>query len=186
MSRLMITSDLHLGHKSITKYRPQFTKEEHDEIIFDNLASNITKRDTLFLLGDIAFTLDWHIKVAAIKCKHKVIILGNHDTDRSVKVHQFAGLYDKVHGLLSHRGYWWSHCPIHPQEMRGRTGNIHGHMHGNNIWDPREFPDASPEELVATVGAGLMTQLDTRYLNACVEHTNFKPISFEELTCLDH
>ncbi len=167
----MVTSDLHLGHKNITKYRPQFTKEEHDEVIFDNLASNITKRDTLFLLGDIAFSLEWHIRVAAIKCKHKVIILGNHDTDRSVKVSQFAGLYDKVHGLLSHRGYWWSHCPIHPQELRGRLGNIHGHLHGNSIWEGDNWSEEN----------GSMQPLDTRYINACVEHTDFKPIRFEDL-----
>ena len=132
MSRLMITSDLHLGHKSICRYRPQFsTMEEHNEILFDNLASNVTKRDTLFLLGDIAFDIEWHLRIADIKCKHKVLILGNHDTDRKPKVHQFAHCYDKIHGLLSHRNYWWSHCPMHPQELRGRLGNIHGHLHGN-------------------------------------------------------
>jgi len=176
MSRLMITSDLHLGHKNICKYRTQFNSmEEHNEIIFDNLASSVTKRDTLFLLGDIAFSLDWHQRVSEIRCKHKVIILGNHDTDRSVKVHQFAGLYDKVHGLLSHRNYWWSHCPIHPQELRGRKGNIHGHLHGNMVW-------GEEQESGGLMGESTWSEVDQRYINACVEHTDWKPVSFEELT----
>jgi calcineurin-like phosphoesterase family protein len=172
MSRLMITSDLHLGHKGICKHRTNFsTPEEHDAIIFDNLASSVTKRDTLFLLGDIAFTLDWHQRLSDIKCKHKVIILGNHDTDRSVKVFQFAHMYDKVHGLLSHRNHWWSHCPIHPQEMRGRKGNIHGHLHDKLIERP-----------VFECGYHVGYYKDTRYLNACVEHTSWFPISYEDLT----
>ena len=161
----MITSDLHLGHKAICKYRPQFsTMEEHNETLFENLATNINKRDTLFLLGDVAFDLSWHHKISEIKCRHKVLILGNHDTDRKPRVHEFASLYDRVHGLLSHRNDWWSHCPIHPQELRGRLGNIHGHLHGNHVWSEN-------------------TQdcIDQRYINACVEHTNYKPISFEEL-----
>ncbi len=170
----MISSDLHLGHKNIIKYREQFsTAEEHHETIFENLATNINKRDTLFLLGDIAFTLDWHLKIAEINCRHKVLLLGNHDTDRSVKIHQFAGFYDKVHGLLSHRNYWFSHCPIHPQELRNRKGNIHGYLHGNNVWEKEGNQDTF---------AQAMDTLDTRYLNACVEHTDWKPISFEELT----
>lgn len=175
MSRLMITSDLHLGHKNICKYRTQFTSmEEHNETLFENLATTVNKRDTLFLLGDIAFSLEWHQRIAEIKCKHKVLILGNHDTDRGVKVQHFQGLYDKIHGLLSHRNYWFSHCPIHPQELRNRQGNIHGHLHGNMVWEEQDPEEAS--------GPTFMSPIDQRYLNACVEHTDWKPISFEELT----
>jgi calcineurin-like phosphoesterase family protein len=148
--------------------------EEHNEIIYDNLASNINKRDTLFLLGDIAFDLGWHQRIAEIRCKNKVLILGNHDTDRSVKVREFTDCYDKVHGLLSHRNYWWSHCPIHPQELRERKGNIHGHLHGNHVM-------AEEQECFGIIGEHTWQELDTRYINACVEHTDFKPVSFEEL-----
>lgn len=174
----MITSDLHLGHKNICKYRTQFsTEEEHNEVMFDNLASSLNKRDTLFMLGDMAFTLEWHKKLSEIKCRHKVLILGNHDTDRSVKVQHFQGMYDKIHSLLSHRNYWFSHCPIHPQELRGRLGNIHGHLHGGVVEREIQVPYSTDEGS----GSRIEVCIDTRYLNACVEHTNFKPISFEEL-----
>lgn len=49
------TSDTHLGHNNILKYRPQFNSiEEHDTAIFDSI-SKLTKRDDLFILGDFIF-----------------------------------------------------------------------------------------------------------------------------------
>lgn len=79
MSKLMISSDLHLGHKAICKYRKDFkSSEEHNEILFDNLASNVNKADTLYLLGDVAFDKYWLDKVSKINCKHKKLICGNH------------------------------------------------------------------------------------------------------------
>ena len=53
MSKVYLIGDTHWGHKNAIKWREQFsTPEEHDEIIFDNIMSTVTKRDTLWLLGD--------------------------------------------------------------------------------------------------------------------------------------
>lgn len=58
MSKRLFTSDWHLNHKSILKYRPQFSSiEEHDQSIFDQLAV-LNKRDTVFVIGDILFDGD--------------------------------------------------------------------------------------------------------------------------------
>lgn len=163
MSRLMLMSDLHLGHKNICKYRTQFSSEdEHHNTIFENLATNINKRDTLYLLGDVAFTPYWLNKIASIKCYHKVLICGNHDTERGIKMEDLVDVYDNVYSLISKRNYWLSHCPIHPQEIRGKLGNIHGHTHNRKIMN----------------GAG---EESSKYINACVEHTDYKPIEFNEL-----
>lgn len=82
MSKLLITSDLHLGHKNICKYRTQFSSaDEHHNFIFENLATNVSKRDTLYILGDCAFDKYWLDKVKSIKCQHKKLILGNHDSE---------------------------------------------------------------------------------------------------------
>lgn len=157
MSRLMLMSDLHLGHKNICKYRPNFSsEEEHSNTIYENLATNIGKRDTLWLLGDVAFTFEWLEKIKQIKCKRKVLIVGNHDLERGITMKHLVDVYDDVFAVLSHRNYWFQHTPMHPQEMRSRLGNIHGHLHGSIIDDPR-------------------------YFNVCVEHTNWKPISFAEV-----
>lgn len=52
-TKIVIWTDLHLGHENAIKWRTQFsTAEEHDEFIFDKLASKVNKRDSLILFGD--------------------------------------------------------------------------------------------------------------------------------------
>lgn len=166
MSRLMITSDLHLGHKNINKFRRQFaTAEEHHEVIFDNFASNINKADSVILLGDIAFDAYWLNRIVDVKCRKKTLILGNHDTEYvNIQTIVNTGAYDSIHSLFSKRNCWFSHCPIHPDEFRGRSLNIHGHLHGDIVTDLYEYGPP-----------------DNSYFNACVEHTKYKPISFSEI-----
>lgn len=168
MSRLLFSADLHLGHKNICKYRTQFSSpEEHDNTLYENLATNINKRDTLYLVGDIAFTFEWLEKIKQINCRHKLLVCGNHDTERGIKMKHLVGVYDDVVALTSKRNYWISHCPIHPQEMRGRLGCIHGHLHSKKVMVDHLVPEPYVE--------------DWNYLNVCVEHTDYKPITFEQL-----
>ena len=163
MSRLMIASDLHLGHSNIVKFREGFSSaDEHHELMFENLASNIQKRDSLILLGDIAFSKFWLEKIKSIKCVKKTLVCGNHDTENGIKMRDLVDVYDDVQALFAKRNIWFSHCPIHPHQFRGKTHNIHGHLH---------------DKLVRTE----LFDRDDRYINACVEHTNYKPISFSEL-----
>lgn len=170
MTRLMITSDLHLGHKNIHKFRTQFSSaEEHHEVMFENLASNIQKRDSLILLGDIAFDKYWLEMISTIKCEKKLLICGNHDTENGIKMRDLVKAYDDVMSLHSRRNYWFSHAPINYQCMRGKKGNIHGHLHQEKIMKLTlidKKPTKVPNEM---------------FINACVEHTNFKPISFMDL-----
>ena len=173
MSRMLLTSDLHLGHTNIHKYREGFASaEEHHEIIWDKLATFVTKRDTIIFLGDIAFTQEWLSRIANLKVRKKVLLLGNHDTERDgIKIQHIAEAYDEVHGLLSYRNHWLSHCPIHPQELRGRRGNVHGHLHGNMVWQNHSWS-----------GDAGMETIDNRYINVCVEHTDYQPITWQEAT----
>ena len=157
MSKLFLTSDLHLGHRSICKYRKQFkTVDEHDEVVFDNLASAVSKRDSIYFMGDVAFTFEGLAKIKSLNVKSKVIILGNHDLERGIKIEHIAEVYDKVFALHSRRGVWFTHCPIHPSEMRDRIGSVHGHKHEGIIDDPR-------------------------YFNVCLEHTKYKPVLFSQV-----
>ena len=160
----MITSDLHLGHKRIHHFREGFQSADcHHEFVFENLAMNIQKRDSLILLGDIAFDKYWLEQIKSIKCAKKTLICGNHDTENGIKMRDLVDVYDEIHSLYAKRNVWFSHCPIHPHQFRGKILNIHGHLH---------------DKLVRTE----LFDKDTRYRNACVEHTNFKPISFADIT----
>ena len=49
------SSDFHLGHNSILKYRTKFSSiEEHDEAIFKEM-DKLKKRDILYIIGDFLF-----------------------------------------------------------------------------------------------------------------------------------
>lgn len=163
MSRLMITSDLHLGHKNIHKFRTKFDNaEEHHQVIFDNFASNINKSDSVILLGDICFDTHWLDQIAKINCRKKTLILGNHDTERlSIVDIVNSGAYDAIHSMYSKRNMWFTHCPIHTDQFRGKILNVHGHLHSD----------------IVAIGINP----DCNYFNACVEHTDYKPVPFSEI-----
>lgn len=157
MSKLVISSDLHLGHKNVLKFRPEFASDEaHNETIFDRLCWSVNKADSLYLLGDVAFDKYWLGKIGEIKCRKKTLILGNHDTDQKLKITDLASVFNEIHSLHSRRNCWFSHCPIHPGEFRGKILNIHGHLHRKVIDDPR-------------------------YVNVCVDNNNYYPVTFADL-----
>lgn len=131
------SSDFHLGHKAILKYRPQFsTIEDHDNAIFSQL-EKLTKRDQLFILGDFLFDCpefeNYLARLSKLQAKFK-LIMGNHD---SLKLYsQTIAQNLMLHlPLVNYKNFWLSHCPIHEQELRGRLGNIHGHLHGAYVED---------------------------------------------------
>ena len=166
MSQPYFCADLHLGHRRIAQYRTQFKDSaEHDEFVLD-MVSSITqnKRRTLYILGDVAFTLEALDKLAKLNAHKNIrIILGNHDTDREVKIKDWVNAgFEFIHSLVKYKNFWLSHAPIHESELRGKF-NVYGHSHFAVIDDPR-------------------------YRCVSLEQINYKPISLdslrEEFSCL--
>lgn len=138
MSKALLVGDTHFGHNNICKYRTQFsTAEEHHNVILDNILSVAGKRDTLWLMGDIAFDekgFEYFIKI----CEHVgnvKVIMGNHDMNDAIA---WAFYATSVYGITKHKKCWMSHAPIHSDELRGSV-NIHGHTHFKSIDDPRYY-----------------------------------------------
>jgi len=52
-----ITADTHFGHKNIVKYcnRPFSTIEQMNKTLIDNWNSRVSKKDTVYFLGDFCF-----------------------------------------------------------------------------------------------------------------------------------
>jgi calcineurin-like phosphoesterase family protein len=96
-------------------------------------------------MGDIAFSEEGLEKLNRLRhCQKKVLYLGNHDT---LPTEKYLEYFDEVHAIRSYKNFWLSHCPIHPQEMRKRIGNIHGHLHASVLDDSRrQYFDVSPEK----------------------------------------
>lgn len=153
MSKVWVTSDLHLGHEGVTRFRKEFSSaEEHHNTVFENFATTVGKRDTVIFLGDIAFSEAWNTRIAQVRTLKKILVMGNHD----LPIQSLVGTYDDITGFMTRKGFWLSHCPIHEAEFYRRKGNIHGHTHYNNI-------------------------PDKRYFNASLENTGFKPILWDEI-----
>ena len=162
MSNIYFISDCHFGHRNITKYRTEFASmEDHEKLIFENIMSTLTKRDTLWMLGDMFFNREVLYKYGVPISKqagYTHLVLGNHDTDsdeRKQNVEHMVRMFDSVHSLHKHYGFWLSHAPLHPAELRGKM-NIHGHVHYATI----------PDE---------------NYVNVSCENVNYKPVSLVDI-----
>jgi len=151
MSRVLLCADTHLGDAGIIRFRKQFSSpEEHDAYIVHRWNHVVGKNDTVYLLGDAAFTLQ-AVETARELRGHKILIRGNHD---KLNHFHYAWAFDDVRGGLKYKGAWLTHIPMHPDELRG-CPNIHGHTHQHIIDNPW-------------------------YLNVCMEQINYRPLPFTE------
>jgi calcineurin-like phosphoesterase family protein len=128
----------------------------HNLII--NWNSVVTRRDIVWVLGDVAFTQEGFDALYELNGRKK-LVRGNHDNN--FKTEDWLKHFETVEGITRYKGYWLTHAPIHPTELRGKR-NIHGHVHGNSIRD-------------------VYGEYDTRYINVCCEAVNETPILFDDI-----
>ena len=136
MSKVFFISDLHLKHASVLNFRENYrskalnvtTIEEHDQKIFDLWNDKVSKRDKVFVLGDLGYDIGRLKKLPGSKVLH----IGNHDRKRAS---EYLNVFDDIIGPIKHKGFWISHFPIHPCELWGKKC-IHGHIHSLVIPDP--------------------------------------------------
>lgn len=79
---IFFTSDIHFGHKNIIKYnnRPFSSVAEMDQKIIENWNRVVSQSDTVYHLGDFAFSkIDRIVEILKQLNGNKVMILGNHD-----------------------------------------------------------------------------------------------------------
>lgn len=160
MSRVFFISDLHLGHKNVLGFSPDRdgdTVDEHDGVLVAKWNLTVHKRDTVYVLGDVCFEVS---KLSLLDSMQgtKHLIIGNHD---KFQTRLYLKYFKSVHGFRTYKGFWVSHAPIHPDELRGRR-NIHGHVHSKIVTRSNGTPD-------------------TRYIPVCVEQTNGYPILFDDI-----
>lgn len=144
-------SDFHLSHKNIAKFRP-FVKDAEDNTRFlvDLWNQRIKKQDVVYCLGDMSFDKNGLDVLGNLKGR-KILIRGNHCD--LVSIHDLTNVFEEVYGMLKYKGMWLTHCPIHPDEIRGRKGNLYGHTHNHHIMK----------------GWGPFKKLHPKYLNCCVD-----------------
>lgn len=171
MPNVFLTSDTHFGHTGVchftnkdgSKMRPWTDPDEMDEEMVRRWNDTVRPKDKVYHLGDVVINRK-SLKIMSRLNGDKVLIRGNHDIFPDVEYREhFRELraYHVMDGMIL------SHIPIHEASL-GRFGvNIHGHLHAARVMYRDLFSD---EEL-----------LDTRYHCVCVEHTDYTPISFEDV-----
>jgi len=158
-----ITSDWHYNHTNIIKYasRPFDSIEEMNKTLIKNWNNTIKKDDAVFFLGDLCYCGSQDLIDLVQKLNgYKNIILGNHD-NHSIITYQKAGFRTiSKHPIIINHNVILSHEPI---ALRNSDFyNIHGHIHD---LDTNYITEKNP----------------TKYFNACVEKTDFKPVTFREI-----
>ncbi len=160
MANLFFISDTHFGHKNILTFesdegnpiRAFSCIEEMNEHMVQAWNNTVGKQDKVIHCGDVAFG-----KEALQHCGRlngtKHLVLGNHDT---YATHEYLRFFSKIYGSkYIGKEAICTHIPIHEGSFRGRSINIHGHLHTKVIGGP--------------------------YFNVSVERVNYTPISLEEI-----
>lgn len=170
------TSDHHWDHANIIKYsnRPFADLEEMNETMIARWNEVVKPEDHVWHLGDLTM----HRKIHTIKHRildrlhgHKRLIMGNHDLDT---IKHYAEFFEKIKGSHVHDRILLTHIPVHPDSLGKFVANAHGHIH------TRTYPKAIRHKVVN--GAVDMDRpYDVPYINVCVEQTDYRPISLDEL-----
>lgn len=160
MSKTWVTADPHFGHLGMCKFtkydgsklRPWDHPDEMDEALVERWNEVVGDNDRVYLLGDVAFN-NRTIEIVRRLSGRIVLVKGNHD---QLKIDKYVDLFDDVRAVVQKKGFVMTHVPIHPQCMDRWGVNIHGHLHANQIDDPR-------------------------YVCVSVERNNFYPVNLQDI-----
>ena len=165
MSQFFI-ADLHFGHNNVVNFtNPDGSKcrdfanvEDMEDAMVQAHNEIVKPTDKVYMLGDIAFNARGLDRVKQMN-GIKILIKGNHD---NLKLHKYVDVFKDVRGCHVMNGLVFTHIPIHVDQL-GRFGcNVHGHLHTSFVTNP----DGG---------------IDPRFLCVSAEHTDLKPIEFENL-----
>lgn len=179
MPTTFLISDTHFGHeKTCTVFRredgsplrPFVSAEEMDEAMVSRWNARVRPGDKVYHLGDVVINRKF-LSVLSRLNGDKVLIRGNHDI---FKLEDYTQYFRDVRGYHVMNGMILSHVPVHSDSIARFGANIHGHLHANRVRRARGV-DARTGEILYS------SEIDPRYHCVCVEHTDYAPISLEEV-----
>lgn len=164
-----IIGDAHFGHRNIGVYREGVDNDDANRQFIGDFWREWVhpKRSDVWMLGDMAFTHEARAFLRALPGRVQHWVLGNHDVDPMTVFDLDSGRL-RVHGMVKKFGTWFSHAPIHPDELRGCV-NVHGHVHNATIDDDRYF-NCSVDNLLKVWGQPMITLAQLR---GWMEHRNY-------------
>lgn len=157
-------SDTHFFHTNIleflkkdgTRLRPFNSIDEMHELIVNSWNSVISENDFVYHLGDVTFQYHRPFQELMYSLKgNKRLIVGNHDKLLNMGLLKHFNKVMLWHGFKEHN-FTASHLPLKEGHFRDGVFNLHGHTHANDLEDKK-------------------------YINCCVEATQYKPKHIEEI-----
>ena len=148
MSKIWITSDLHLSHIQPFVWEARgFTSPDHmNEEIIKRWNELVNDEDEVWILGDLVMN-DNEKGAAALKQLkgHIHVVCGNHCTDTRIAIYKKLG-YD-VHFAYrlkyKKKSFYLSHYPTLTGNGEDKcwlaTWNLHGHTHSTSRWCEHPF-----------------------------------------------
>ena len=189
MKTSFVISDTHFGHAATwekfkrsdgSPLRPFTSTEEMDETMVERWNAKVSPNDTVYHLGDVVINRKSLHHVKRLNGK-KRLIRGNHDIFKDEDYREVG--FEKIYGVrVFVDKFILSHIPLHPDCVTNRFRvNVHGHLHGNEIMqkDLVKTDEINPDTGMHYYTLG--TFVDPRYLCVSVEHTDYEPLSFEEV-----
>ena len=178
MPAVWLVSDTHFGHEKTctvfkradgTPLRPFASAEEMDETMVQRWNERVRPTDKVYHLGDVVINRK-SLKIMSRLNGDKVLIKGNHDI---FKLPDYLEHFREIRAYHVMNGMILSHVPVHPESLARFGTNIHGHLHWQRVKKPRGV-DARTGDILYS------DDIDPRYWCACVEHTDYAPILFED------
>jgi calcineurin-like phosphoesterase family protein len=169
MTDRWVISDTHFGHRNIVNFtnndgtplRPWDDIQEHDEALIKNWNEVVKPNDVVYHLGDVVINRKALASIMPRLNGKKRLIRGNHDV---FKTKDYMQYFDEIYGvkvgtdIYKEWNFIMSHIPIHRESMSRWKANLHGHLHGNKVMDPK-WPSVE----------------DPFYMSMCVEHIDYTP-----------
>lgn len=165
------TADLHISYENVIKTanRPFLNILGMNYTIINNINSRVTKKDTLYILGDVSFAgadIDYVCyMLKQISCRI-VLITGNHDKCL-LKSRKFRNCFSEIHDhlLITDGDYdlFLSHYP-HAEWDGYYKGRYHFYAHVHNKKD----------------GGAALINLIPQTINVGMDEHNFMPMTAEE------
>ena len=140
MTKLFVTSDLHFGHANVIKFCPETrgmfaSSEEMNEGMIDQWNKTVSTEDTVYILGDVAFTSATEAcKIISQLNGNKILIEGNHDY-KNLRDRMFRSQFSEIHKLYelvyNKNRIVMCHYPLASWNQCHRGSiMLHGHLHG--------------------------------------------------------
>lgn len=191
-----VISDTHFSHRNSwekfkradgSPLRPFASNEEMDETMIERWNAVVKPQDHVYHLGDVVIAKRALQLVKRLN-GHIRLIRGNHDI---FKDHEYREVgIEQIHGVrVFVDKFILSHIPLHPDSVTDRFRvNVHGHLHANevmirnDIFEEREVVDARGSIIdYENIYRGFEEVIDARYFCVSVEHTDYRPLHFDEV-----